>query len=125
MDLINDKEREEQALDALIVAAYLPGDMESDMPDFDGPTPVLSDEDQKALDNLGSDLIDVIVSGEFTSKKKKSVESLPVERKGQPELAGALNRGEDDLTEKAREEIERKIKEADEEEDEEPENKGH
>lgn len=108
-----DGEREDQALDALIVAALRP-DLRGDVPtDVAGPEPALSDEDRRALDALGPDLAERLARGERPGGR-------PRPRKnggGRWQLAGSLNRGEgEEPGEEAREEMERKRRELDAEE---------
>jgi hypothetical protein len=120
MASLDNKDREEEALDALIVAAFRSVSFkESDLPDLSKPAPELSKEDQEALDALGPDLISKIVSGETKKEPEAQDGSAEIE----PELAGALNRADEDteLSKKAREEMERKIREAESEDEEEPE----
>ena len=126
MKIYNNQDREDMALDALIVAA-LRQDVfnESDLPDLKKRQKPLLPEDQAALDALGTNLVERIISGTWRSRTEKQedcgVQSVPDE-----ELAAAMNRGNEDgdLTDKAREEIERKISEAEEKEDEESQGDG-
>lgn len=102
MNNANPDEREERALEALIVAAFhlSPEDPTS----FDDPH-VLSEEDRQALDALGPDLIDRVLKGQPAPRpaRKGTVSPAPQLR---PEAA-ALHRGDEQLTPGAEEEIER------------------
>lgn len=112
MALPHERDREEEALDALIVAAFRSERHdESSAVDTSGPEPRLSDEDEKALAALGKDLVSRIVSG--STKPREEDQKSAVDRSCAPsrELAGAMNRGDSEITEKARQEMEEKIKE--------------
>jgi hypothetical protein len=109
MSAPEDQQREERALDALMVLALRP-DLAAG-----GPAPGagrsdsgLSEEDRRALDALGSDLAARVAAGAWG----------PWPARCGRELTGSLHRaeGECDLTEQAREELERKVRELDEEE---------
>jgi hypothetical protein len=62
-------------------------------------------------DTLGPDLVDRILSGEWKPKTRKRKKR---NRSGL-ELAGSMNRGDGELSDEARAEIERKIREIEEE----------
>lgn len=105
---------EEKSLRALVVMAYR--DESAAIESTDGEDAVLSLEDKAALEALGPDLVARIVRGDANSGghvPPLSCESGSVEF----ELAAAMNRASNDptLTDKARNEIERKIAECDEE----------
>ncbi len=108
-------EREQQALDALLAQALRSVD-ESRFPRPDDPAPILEPDDERALKALGSDLVRRIVrGGKGPSSKKPPLPPSAPRRAGRTqELAGAMHRGgeeDGDLTDIAREEIERKIRE--------------
>ena len=117
MNPLDDDEREKEALDALIVGGLRgrPADKVTfdDLKEIEG---CLSDADHKALDALGTDLGSRIVAGERAVVPQREEELQPHE-----ELASAINRGnlKDELTDKAAEEIERRI-DGDEDEEQEP-----
>jgi hypothetical protein len=115
-----DTSREDQALDALIVAAFLQGtcgaeDLEKQSKRLES---ALSAEDRKALESLGPDLVRRIMADEWAPVKQEQ------ESANQEEFRCAMNRGDQDteLTDKAREEMERRIRESESEENEHPEN---
>ena len=56
-------DRENDAIDALIVRAFR-GESPEEFPDLAAPF-VLSAEDKEALDKLGPDLVDRILSGDY------------------------------------------------------------
>src|SRR5579859_1888195 len=105
MNNANGKEREERALEALIVASFYTGQEDSES--FDNPD-ILNEEDRRAMASLGHDLIDRIVAGSRTkaTRKRPALTSELI----QPEVA-ALNRGDEQVTEAAKEEMETKRKE--------------
>jgi hypothetical protein len=64
MSLAGNNDREQDALDALIVAAFRQDPSEGDaLLDINGPEPVLSEEDERALEALGADLPARIAAG--------------------------------------------------------------
>jgi hypothetical protein len=96
MSIPSNDEREEQALDALIVAAFRQDpDEDYALLDINAPEPLLSEEDNRALDALGSDLAVRIVAGWRPSSKDKGDDTAVDE----PELlvAGAMHRGGDEI----------------------------
>jgi hypothetical protein len=101
----HDEEREERALDALIVAA-----LRADLGDVPSPPeqgfPELTEEDRRALDALGPDFIKRLLEGQIAPTR--SVERTRERR----ERASAMHRGDEDgeVTDRAREEMERKVK---------------
>ena len=113
----NERNREDQALNALIAAAFRQVDCGDLTPeDLSKAEAALSREDLQALDNLGDDIVDKIVNDQFeprTNSHKPEMLEAPEE-----ELAGAMHRGEgeDELTDAAKEEMERKLRELDEDE---------
>ena len=112
-----DKQRAERALDALMVLAFLlegPGDVEPP-PDPDGPEPVLSPEHRRALDALGPDLVERIVKGLPRWPAERDRKPARKTRRRKPTVTGSLHRGkaDDELTDEARAEMERKVRELD------------
>jgi hypothetical protein len=97
----------DEALDELLIEA-LGGDLSEvpEPPALDGPEPVLSDEDRQALAALGPDLVARLLKEERRRRARRARKS----RRSRRELTGSLPRteGEGDLTDKAREEIERR-----------------
>lgn len=101
-----DKEREETALDALIVAAFKEDHCEIDEAEIDKLRNEMSSEEQVALDKqLGPSFIDSLFAGSFkrTAKKERGA------------LQTAMNRSDKDvdepLSEKAQAEMDAKIRE--------------
>ena len=111
MSNLHDNSREDDALDALIVGAFCTDNCEN--VDKEIPAKVTLDEEQiRALDALGPDLVDRIIAGTW-QPRDAAPKGRQVRRPGKL-AATALNRGEaeqDELSEKARE-IERKVREA-------------
>jgi hypothetical protein len=106
-------EHDDGAMDAIMYLAYLK-DLASAVPALTGPEPMLSPEDRRALDALGPDLVARIVSGDVRPRPRSDPASDFIAPACQ--IAGAMNRGGQDgeLTDAAREEMERKIKEIEE-----------
>ena len=104
---MNEHIREEKALDALIVAAFKEDTCEASEKEIEQFRQALTAEDKAALDAAGSDFLKSLFAGE--SKKRKA-------RVVRGEMATAMNRSDEDQppTEKAKEEMERKIREAEE-----------
>jgi hypothetical protein len=102
MSTPDDQHREERALDALLVLALRPD---------------LTEEDRRALAALGPDLAERIVAGTWRPRRPGPGARRKARRRGR-ELTGSLHRAgeETDLTEEARQEMERKVRELDEEE---------
>lgn len=97
----------DQLLDTLLAAAT--ARMRTAEPNFDDLARLeanLTEEDIKALDAAGPACVAEIISG---GKVIRKPEIFLTQERIEPRLATAMNRGTDDLTEKAREEIERKI----------------
>jgi len=122
----HERDREEEALDALIVAAFRSDQSkEEDDLDLTGPEPRLSTEDERALAALGPDVVARILAGgsRHSGDHRPGAPRPPVQ---EPELAGAMNRGEEDveITKDAREEMERKVHEHEEEGGKEPRHDG-
>ena len=112
MSLSSNDDREEQGLDALIVAAFRqePGE-EKVFFDLNTAEPILSEEDDQALNALGSDLAARIVAGlRPVSGDREDCEDLD---EAELLVAGAMHRSseEGDLSDRARDEIERRIQE--------------
>lgn len=104
-----DKEREEKALDALIVAAFKEDHCEVDDADIEKLRHAMSAEDQAALEKtLGPSFIDSLFAGGVKPKTK-------IERGA---LQSAMNRSDKDedepLSDKAQAEMDRKIREEEE-----------
>src|SRR5688500_14628300 len=104
----DEKEREERALDALIASAFT-----DDLCDVDDDgeierfTEALTEEDRAALQRgSGPEFIRSLFAGEAPKREKKV----------RGELTTSMNRSDDDAppTDKAKEEMERKIREAEE-----------
>ncbi len=113
----SDLNREDQALDALIAAAFRQEDFgDLDMEALKKAERFLTAEDRQVLENLGDDFVERVTNGTWESMATstwKEPESVHDE-----ELAAAMNRGdEDDLTDAAREEMERKLRELDDADD--------
>jgi hypothetical protein len=109
-----EKEREDRALDALIVMAFRPdlADL-GPLPDLSDPALLLSPEDQAALDaRLGPDLVARILAEHppASSSPKNPKRRKKTRRRSRP--AGSLHRSDGgEVTEKARAEMERRIRE--------------
>jgi hypothetical protein len=99
---------EEKALDALIVAAFKEDSCEVDYTDIERYGQALSPEERAKLDALGAGFIDALFAGEVKQKTKQ--------RQTKGELSTAMNRSdnEEPPSEKAQDEMERKVKEAEE-----------
>ena len=106
----------DRKVDALIAAAIVRlQDLEPDFSDLAKLESNLTEEDRLALQEVGPDFITQIVSGAL--EEGGCVASAQV-REEEPELAGAMNRGEgEELTDRAKDEIERKIRTAQDAED--------
>jgi hypothetical protein len=115
MSTPDEQHREEQALDALIVLALRPDLAGDPPPDLGGPGPALTEEDRRALAALGPDLAALIAAGVWEPRPTRKRRKAP--RRGR-ELTGSLHRAQEEgeLTEEARAEMERKVRELDEEE---------
>ena len=112
--------REDQALDALIAAAFRQeefGDL--DMETLKKAERFLTAEDRQVLDNLGDDFVDRVTDGTRETQIRSPWEQS--EEAHADELAAAMNRGDEDLTDVARDEMERKLRELEDEHDEESE----
>jgi|SRR5579862_3938623 len=106
-------DQDDEAMDAIIFLAYLK-DLSSSVPSVTGPEPVLAPEDQRALDTLGPDLAARIVAGQVRPRSRSDPAADSVAPACQ--MSAAMNRGGEDgnLSDAAREEIERKISELEE-----------
>lgn len=111
--------REDQALDALIAAAFRQEDFDDlDMEALKKAERFLTAEDRQMLENLGDDFVDRVTSGQWESQREAVWEQL--QDIHDDELAAAMNRGdEDEVTEAAREEMERKLREVEDDQEEE------
>ncbi len=115
-----DEEREDQALDALIVAAFRQEPCaEDDVKEMLAAEAYLSAEDRQALEALGPDLVAQILGGAWQpggAPAQTGRESADV---AEPELAGSMHRGdeESEITDAAREEMERKLRELEEDDE--------
>jgi hypothetical protein len=106
-------DQDDGAMDAIMFLAYLK-DLSSSVPSVTGPEPTLAPEDQRALDALGPDLAARIVAGQVRPRPRSDPATNSVAPSRQ--IAAAMNRGGEDgkLSDAAREEIARKIKELEE-----------
>jgi hypothetical protein len=110
MSTPHDNTREDDALDALIVAAFRQDETECEgITRLRSREPILSEEDCAALDALGDDLAARIVLGAWAPTGT----DCPGSQTDEAELAAAMNRGEEDgeLSDEAREEMDRKTRE--------------
>lgn len=101
-----EKEREARALDALIASAFKEDSCDIDDAEIGKFTIAVSDADRAALDNaLGPNFVKSLFAG---GRKR--------EKKVRGELTTAMNRSDEDQppSDKAKEEMERKVKEAEE-----------
>jgi hypothetical protein len=115
----DDNDRADRILDVLIVLALCGETGDEDLPDLDGPEPVLSDEHQRALDALGPDLVARIVRGDWRPRRRPGRPGRVSD--GPPGGTGTMHRGQSaELTDKAREEMERKVRELEAEDEEGP-----
>jgi len=109
-----DPEREDRALDALIVLAFRP-ELRQDvpLPDLTGPAPELPPEYQRALEALEPGLVQRLRRRLEASQPRTSRRGPRSSETGRPRLTGSLHRGEEEgqLTDQAREEMERKVRE--------------
>ncbi|MDB5340070.1 MAG: hypothetical protein JWN70_5689 [Planctomycetaceae bacterium] len=107
-DAPNDPNREKAAFKALFVAALRQDDCDEEIPPDVGAevNAALNDDDRRALDALGDDLVDRILAGE-------AVAPLVGKRSESPKIGHlvAMNRG-GDLTDQARKEMEQRIQDA-------------
>lgn len=111
----NDKSREDQALNALIAAALRhDGGDEITWDQLQQDAAHLTEEDRKELGSLPSDLVSRLLGGEQFNSKRSDENADAADADADELLATAMNRNGDDsdLTDKAREEIERRIREA-------------
>ncbi len=106
-DEMNEQYREEKALDALIVAAFKEDICEASDKEIEQFSQALTANDKAALDAVGSDFLKSLFAGEAKKHKAQVVRG---------ELATAMNRSDEDQppTEKAKEEMEKQIREAEE-----------
>jgi hypothetical protein len=120
----NDREREERALDALLISALRREEAEVDIDP--SRLPKLTDEERAAMESLGDDFIDRILATDATDCSDESpidCEDEDCEEEGNLALAGSgpgwgLNRAEvidaltaEELAEKKKEILERLAKE--------------
>ena len=108
--------REDQALDALIAAAFRQVDFDDlNLETLKKAQRFLTAEDRQVLDNLGDDFVDRVSGGQWETRSVSAWERS--HEVHDDELAAAMNRGDDDdLTDVAREEMERKLRELEDEE---------
>lgn len=109
----SENDREDQALDALIAAAFHQASCDDmDLNALREAQTGLTPEDREALDKLGNDLVARIMAGEWLPQHLPEPPGT-CDPGAKSELAGAMHRGEegDDLTDAAREEMERKLRE--------------
>lgn len=106
-------DQDDQLLDALLAAAM--EDLQAKEPDLDDLSKLqsnLTDDDLRELRKIGPDTI-ARITGRAMPQSVGDGEFTVSEVCPQLELAAAMNRGsKDEISEKAREEIERKIREA-------------
>lgn len=117
----NETNRDERALDALIIAAFLDAtDLDEEQLNKKKLEGYLTEEDKQALDALGPDLARKITSGEWETGLKRPCDQTANHEVAE-DLLVAMNRGDgdNDLSPEARAEIEKKIEESQEQEDEE------
>lgn len=110
MNGADERERKEKVLEAIVIEAMLR--LEEGCPDFSKPAPPLPQVVLQDLQALGGDLVERIVLGRVPASIPDAVEVSCVQDQVPPyEVIAALNRnrGEDDLSQKAREEMERKV----------------
>jgi hypothetical protein len=111
-----DPNREDKALDALIAAAFRQEACEDlTLEELRRLESALSDEDKAALASLGDDLAERIAAGLWKARSGADDDGAGSESCAE-ELAGSMNRGDEegDLTDAAREEMERKLRELEE-----------
>jgi hypothetical protein len=111
-----DPSREDKALDALIAAAFRQETCEDlTLEELRRLESALTDEDKAALADLGNDFAERIAAGLWTPRSKPLGEDAGADSCVE-ELAGSMHRGDEggDLTDAAREEMERKLRELDE-----------
>ncbi len=111
-----DPSREDRALDALIAAAFRQEPCEDlTLEELRRLESALSDEDKAALAGLGDDLAERIAAGLWTPRSRPGGEDVGAGSCAE-ELAGSMHRGDEggDLTDAAREEMERKLRELEE-----------
>jgi hypothetical protein len=108
--------REDRALDALIAAAFRQEPCEElTLEELRCLESVLSDEDKAALAGLGNDLAERLAAGLWAPRSKPRGEDTGAGSSAE-ELAGSMHRGDEegDLTDAAREEMERNLRELEE-----------
>jgi hypothetical protein len=102
------EEREEQALDALS-ASFIGGATDEASIPLDDPA-ILDEDDLRALDALGDDLVDRLLAGQTSSSAHVTEPPVPwasTETFVLPPEMTALHRGDELLTPEALEELER------------------
>ena len=113
-----DREREDEALDALIAASYQQASCDDILPEhLRRLESALTPEDRDALAALGDDLAARIVDGTWNpSSSLDPAREISSSGVGDLELAGSMQRGEGDLTDAARAEMEERLRELTDEE---------
>lgn len=112
----DNSKREDEALDALIAAAYRQG--ESDCPDLQElqkHAKFLTEDDRTALNELPSDFVRQVIGKTWQPKERDDGASVEDE-----ELLTAMNRADEDveITDAAKDEMDRKLAEFEESEEE-------
>jgi hypothetical protein len=122
MSASEETERDQRVLKALMFLLFHLDQAEdvAPLPDPDGPEPVLSPEYQEALDALGPDLVQRLSRQLKRSRANRRRNAHGTARRNEPTLTGSMHRGgkESKLTDEARAEMERKIRELEEQEQE-------
>lgn len=109
-----DRDREDRALDALIAAAFWREECDdTTLEDLERLKAALGPDDRAALAGLGDNLGERITAGEWTPRAGSAAPGdEPASGPCGQELAGAMHRGGEGLTDVAREEMERKLRES-------------
>lgn len=108
------REREEQALDALLVSILRKVDKDDDIVEVD-KLPELTEEERAAMNTLGDDFIDRILAGERPIKRRDMAKEDDHDESDEAALAGSgadrcLNRAEE-VDDETTEELERRERE--------------
>lgn len=118
-----EQDREDKALDALIAAAFRQASCDDiDLKALRAAQSALTPEDREALNKLDNDLVARIMAGDWSGKNSLEPPARNDQAAAQSELAGAMHRGDEgaDLTDAARKEMERKLRELEEEDGSQP-----
>jgi hypothetical protein len=108
------REREERALDALLVSILRRVDKDDDITELD-KLPQLTEEEKVAMNALGTDFVDRILAGERPVPPRKKPKKVNPEESEEGALAGSgadcsLNRAEE-VDDETTEELERRERE--------------